>query len=223
MATRQQARSSGKQSNSRAVSRRSSGTERHPADCQCPEHGGSSTRNASSRNTSSRSTSSRSSSRSNGSRTRAASSSARKSGSARRSSASAPGNGSSRSRSAGSRSRSSSRVLIDRDEIREWAEARNAQPSCVRGTGRNTGPNEIGIIRLDFPGYSGEQSLEPIEWEEWFQVFEDRNLALLVQDETSGGQRSNFNKLVSRESAEQGSSGKKRGSSSSRSRQRRAA
>src|SRR5438270_774900 len=80
---------------------------------------------------------------------------------------------------------------------------RNAQPSHVRGTGRNTGPSDIGILRLDFPGYSGEQSLEPIEWEQWFEVFDDRGLALLVQDQTAGGERSNFNKLVSRENAKQ--------------------
>jgi hypothetical protein len=23
------------------------------------------------------------------------------------------------------------------------------------------------MIRLDFPGYSGETSLEPVEWDEW--------------------------------------------------------
>jgi hypothetical protein len=79
------------------------------------------------------------------------------------------------------------------------------------------------MIRLDFPGYSGEQSLEPIEWDEWFEVFDNRNLALLVQDETAGGERSNFNKLVSRENAAQVGRKRSRSSGSSRSRQRRAA
>jgi alkylation response protein AidB-like acyl-CoA dehydrogenase len=118
-------------------------------------------------------------------------------------------------------------VLTNHDEIRQWAEERNAQPASVRGTGNNTGPSEIGMIRLDFPGYSGEQSLEPIEWEEWFEVFDDRGLALLVQDETSGGQRSNFNKLVSRETAtassSSSSSSRKKSSSRSSGRSRRAA
>jgi hypothetical protein len=58
------------------------------------------------------------------------------------------------------------------------------------------------MIRLDFPGYSGEQSLEPIEWEEWLQKFDESGLALLVQDQTAGGERSNFNKLVTRETAQ---------------------
>ncbi len=55
------------------------------------------------------------------------------------------------------------------------------------------------MIRLDFPGYSGQQSLEEISWDDWFEKFDERNLALMVQDTTSRGQRSNFNKLVSRD------------------------
>jgi hypothetical protein len=57
------------------------------------------------------------------------------------------------------------------------------------------------MIRLDFPGYSGEDSLEHISWDEWFDNFDRNNLALLFQERTAGGQRSNFNKLVSRETA----------------------
>jgi hypothetical protein len=102
--------------------------------------------------------------------------------------------------------------LTDREEIQGWAEERDARPACVRGTGSE---DDIGMIRLDFPGYSGADSLEPIEWDDWFDKFEERGLALLVQDETARGQRSNFNKLVSRETA---AGGKKRSSSTSRSR-----
>ena len=61
------------------------------------------------------------------------------------------------------------------------------------------GARETAVIRLDFPGYSGEESLEHIDWEDWFKTFDDRKLALLVQEETADGKRSNFNKLVSRE------------------------
>jgi hypothetical protein len=58
------------------------------------------------------------------------------------------------------------------------------------------------MIRLDFPGYSGEQSLERIEWDEWFKKSDERNLALLYQETTAAGVKSNFNKLLSRETAE---------------------
>src|SRR5690348_17121416 len=95
-------------------------------------------------------------------------------------------------------SRAASRTLTEHDEIRQWAEERGATPACVRGT---SGDGDTGMIRLDFPGYSGAQSLEPIDWDDWFQKFDESRLALLVQDETAGGERSNFNKLIGRETA----------------------
>lgn len=58
----------------------------------------------------------------------------------------------------------------------------------------------MGMIRIDFPGFSGGESLEEISWDDWFEKFDERNLALLVQDETAQGRESNFNKLVSRDS-----------------------
>ena len=94
-------------------------------------------------------------------------------------------------------SNSSSLVLTDHDEIRRWAEERDARPSAVRSTG---GDGDIGIIRLDFPGYSGEDSLEEVSWDEWFEKFDEKQLAFLHQDKKDG-QESRFNKLVGRESA----------------------
>ena len=64
------------------------------------------------------------------------------------------------------------------------------------------------MIRLDFPGYTGEGSLEEISWDEWFQKFDESGLALLVQDETARGRKSNFNKLVSRETAAESQKGR---------------
>ena len=98
-----------------------------------------------------------------------------------------------------------SHTTTNHEEIRKWAEERGAKPSCVRGTG---GKGDIGMLRLDFPGYSGEDSLEHIDWDDWFAKFDERKLALLYQEETAGGERSNFNKLVSRETADQVEHGK---------------
>lgn len=89
---------------------------------------------------------------------------------------------------------------IDHDFIRQWAEERGATPSAVKGTG---GDDDPGIIRLDFPGFSGEGTLEPISWEEFFQKFDERELALLYQEETAEGQKSNFNKIVKRSTVEE--------------------
>jgi ferritin-like metal-binding protein YciE len=93
----------------------------------------------------------------------------------------------------------SAQPITDHDQIRQWAEERGGTPSCVRGTGNR---GDIGMLRLDFPGYSGGKSLQPIAWDDWFEKFDERGLALLVQDKTARGQKSNFNKLVSRETAQ---------------------
>lgn len=89
-----------------------------------------------------------------------------------------------------------SETLTDHKKIRQWAETRGARPACVKGTGGKADP---GMIRLDFPGFSGEDSLQEISWDDWFKAFDDNGLALVVQEKTADGQQSNFNKLVSRE------------------------
>ena len=94
---------------------------------------------------------------------------------------------------------SESLITTDHKTIREWAEARGGKPARVKGTG---GKNDVGILRIDFPGYSGEDSLEEISWDDFFKKFEESELALVYQERTAGGERSNFNKLVSRHSVE---------------------
>jgi len=94
-------------------------------------------------------------------------------------------------------SRSQSRTTTDHDEIRQWAEARGGRPAVVKST-RGKG-DDTGILRIDFPGYSGSGSLEEISWDEFFEKFDREKLALINQDTTARGQKSNFNKIVSRE------------------------
>jgi hypothetical protein len=81
-------------------------------------------------------------------------------------------------------------ATTDHDEIREWVEQRGGTPARVKGQD---------VLRIDFPGFSGEDTLEEIEWEHWFQVFDESNLAFLHDH----GRRSRFNKLVSRENVEE--------------------
>jgi hypothetical protein len=100
-----------------------------------------------------------------------------------------------------------SKTTRDHDEIRRWAEERGGKPAHVKSTGSG---EDTGILRIDFPGYSGGGSLEPISWEDFFEKFDDRGLALVYQEETAGGQKSNFNKLVSAETAAESGSGRGR-------------
>jgi ferritin-like metal-binding protein YciE len=89
-------------------------------------------------------------------------------------------------------------MTTDHDEIRSWAEDRGGKPACVQGTG---GKGDIGMLRLEFPGKPNakDSKLQPISWDDFFEKFDERGLALIFQDKTARGQKSNFNKLVSRE------------------------
>jgi hypothetical protein len=92
-----------------------------------------------------------------------------------------------------------SKTTKDHDEIRRWAEERGGKPSHVKST---SSEDEVGILRIDFPGFSGEGSLEEISWDDFFEKFDAQGLALVYQEETADGERSNFNKLVSGDSVE---------------------
>jgi hypothetical protein len=99
-------------------------------------------------------------------------------------------------RSEATKSRSAE-PTTDHDFIRSWVEERGGWPACVRGTGDAEG--DIGMIRIDFPGFSGDESLQRIEWDQWFEQFEENQLALLHRDmKHSDGQLDRFNKLVKR-------------------------
>ena len=85
----------------------------------------------------------------------------------------------------------------DHEEIRKWVEDREGKPSRVETT---AGKGGGGILRINFdePGGDDDDRLEEISWDEFFQIFEDNQLAFLHQNETSGGKESRFNKFVSR-------------------------
>lgn len=86
---------------------------------------------------------------------------------------------------------SSSKTTTKHDTIRRWVEARGGYPARVKRTGRGSDP---GVLRIDYPGYSGTTTLERIDWDEFFEWFERDGLAFLYQDKP----RSRFSKLVSR-------------------------
>jgi hypothetical protein len=85
-----------------------------------------------------------------------------------------------------------SRATTNPYEIRDWAESWGGRPAAVRDTHRG---GQTGIIRIMFPNSrrSEHEDLMEISWNEFFDQFEDRGLALVYEDD------SRFNKLVSRE------------------------
>ena len=91
-----------------------------------------------------------------------------------------------------------STVTTDHKRIKQWVEERGGSPARVKDTDKG---NSSGVLRIDYPGYSGEESLETITWEEFFEGFETNNLAFLYQEETKDGNKSRFSKLIERDSA----------------------
>jgi hypothetical protein len=91
-----------------------------------------------------------------------------------------------------------SKMTQDHDEIRQWAEERGGKPATVASTAKG---DDAGILRIDFPGYSGEGSLETISWEEFFGKFDEKDLVFLYQEETADGKQSRFHKFISKETA----------------------
>ncbi len=88
-----------------------------------------------------------------------------------------------------------SNTTQDHDFIREWADKRGGKPSEVASTEQDGKP---GILRLEFPDApnANDDALKEIGWDEFFEKFDASGLEFLYQEETAGGEQSNFNKLV---------------------------
>jgi hypothetical protein len=81
-----------------------------------------------------------------------------------------------------------SRITIDHQKIRQWVKERDGYPARVKGTA------PPGVVRIDYEGYSGEETLERISWEEFFKIFTEEKLAFLH----SKNPKSRFSKFVDR-------------------------
>ena len=88
-----------------------------------------------------------------------------------------------------------SETTIDHDRIRRWAESKGGKPAAVD---RTHSDKDVGLIRIMFPDApnSHHENLVEISWEEFFEEFEERKLALILDD------KSLFNKLIGRDTAE---------------------
>lgn len=89
-----------------------------------------------------------------------------------------------------------SKKTTNHETIKQWVEDRGGYPATVKSTKEGEEP---GVLRIDFPGYSGEESLERIDWEDFFEKFEESNLAFLYQEQLKSGEESRFFKFVRRD------------------------
>lgn len=87
------------------------------------------------------------------------------------------------------------RTTTDHAEIRTWAEDHGGKPAAVKSTHKG---GDVGIIRIMFPDApnSEHDALQEISWDEFFQEFDKRDLALLYEDDSL------FSKVIGRDTAE---------------------
>ena len=90
------------------------------------------------------------------------------------------------------------KTTTDHEEIRNWVEERGGHPAIVKGTEKGGSA----LLRIDYPGFSGDDRLEEITWDEFFEIFDENNLAFLYQEQTEDGGLSRFSKFVDRSRAE---------------------
>src|SRR5436305_10636291 len=81
---------------------------------------------------------------------------------------------------------SESTITTDHETIRKWAETRGGKPATVKGTERG---GEVGILRIEFPGHGGEESLEEISWDDFFRKFDEKNLVFRIKRRPSAAMR----------------------------------
>ncbi|MBS3168012.1 hypothetical protein J4216_02730 [Candidatus Woesearchaeota archaeon] len=91
------------------------------------------------------------------------------------------------------------KTTIDHEEIKKWIEKRKGKPAKFREIGK-----DIDLLTINFPDVP-EAAIEDISWEEFFNNFEENNLAFLYQEETKEGGISKFFKFIKREVIELGS------------------
>ncbi len=88
-----------------------------------------------------------------------------------------------------------SETTTDHDTIRKWAESKGGKPAAVTRTHKGA---DVGIIRIMFPDApnSKHDALTEISWDEFFEEFEKRELALIYDKDSL------FSKLVGRDTIE---------------------
>ncbi len=79
------------------------------------------------------------------------------------------------------------------DVVKAWADARRAVPATVA---RRDGDRPR-TLRFDFPSNGSSRRLEAIDWDSWLQVFKDRDLVFIYQQQKRDGSESNFFRLDS--------------------------
>ena len=96
-------------------------------------------------------------------------------------------------------------TLTDHEEIRDWAAARIGGPAIVDVSAEGGVQPMLRLVfdqaayqdhdRPERPENAG--GVELVEWDEWFKIFDEQQLALVVAKDVPG-QRDSFHEIVRR-------------------------
>jgi hypothetical protein len=88
------------------------------------------------------------------------------------------------------------KATTDHKTIQKWAESKGSKPAAVESTHDD---DDVGIIRIMFPDNprSEHDNLVEISWDEFFEEFDKKKLALLYEEDSL------FSKLVGRDTVEE--------------------
>lgn len=86
-------------------------------------------------------------------------------------------------------------TTTDHSVIKDWAESHGGKPAAVR---RTHSEKDVGIVRIMFPDApnSEHDALDEISWDEFFDEFDQRGLALLYDPDGL------FSKVIGRDTAD---------------------
>lgn len=94
-------------------------------------------------------------------------------------------------------------TLTDHDTIRDWAAARMGAPAIV-DTSPASGTQAMLTLVFDQAAYQDQSERqtnsggrELVEWDEWFKIFDEQELALVVAADRPGV-RDSFHEIVRR-------------------------
>ncbi|MCB1518217.1 MAG: hypothetical protein KDJ19_11455 [Hyphomicrobiaceae bacterium] len=87
-----------------------------------------------------------------------------------------------------------SKLLTDHDEIRSWASAHAGSPALIYVPNGHGGDDVVLKLRFGVRMFASDQDeardqlggIEPVTWQEWFEAFEEHQLALRVPDQVDG-------------------------------------
>ncbi len=83
------------------------------------------------------------------------------------------------------------RMTIDHELVRAWAENREGYPGRAKGVG------EEGTLKIGFK--EKESGLEKVTWEEFFEIFDENDLAFVYESGANDDKSNRFFKFVRRE------------------------